>query len=79
MVAEFMENSLNHPVPKYFRVVYSNDLVPRVPFDNKLFGLLINDKFFPNKHFGDCLYYDNHYIEQVCSVLLFLISYLLHH
>ncbi|KAL4290780.1 hypothetical protein GQ457_14G007750 [Hibiscus cannabinus] len=54
-LGRFVEAYLDDPVPKYFRVVYCNDIVPRLPSDNKAFLY---------KHFGVCLYYNRSYIEQ---------------
>lgn len=55
-LGRFMERHLSHPFPKYFRIVYCNDLVPRLPYDNRTFLF---------KHFGVCLYYNSLYREQV--------------
>lgn len=55
-LGKYMEARLDHPQTRYLRVVYCNDLVPRLPYD---------DKTFLYKHFGMCLYYNSLYIEKV--------------
>ncbi|KAK1419016.1 hypothetical protein QVD17_28172 [Tagetes erecta] len=54
-LGRYVESKLQQPTPKYYRMVYCNDLVPRLPYDNKTFLY---------KHFGVCLYYDSLYVEQ---------------
>ncbi|KAK4367750.1 hypothetical protein RND71_011542 [Anisodus tanguticus] len=53
---EYMNGQLaKHEVP-YYRVVYSNDMVPRLPYDNSTFMF---------KHFGTCIYYNSLYKEKI--------------
>ncbi|XP_015073053.1 uncharacterized protein LOC107017307 [Solanum pennellii] len=51
----FMKDKFNKYDVKYYRHVYSNDMVPRLPYDDTTFF----------KHFGSCLYYNSFYNGKV--------------
>ncbi|KAL9330597.1 hypothetical protein ACSQ67_000207 [Phaseolus vulgaris] len=53
---EFMKEKLRKYDVRYMRYVYCNDVVPRIPYDDKTL-------FF--KHFGPCLYFNSFYKGQV--------------
>ncbi|GAB2269597.1 hypothetical protein Dimus_004522 [Dionaea muscipula] len=56
---EFMDKNLKGHDVSYFRYVYCNDLVPRLPYDDH------RSIFY--KHFGSCLYYNSFYKRQVLT------------
>jgi predicted lipase len=55
---------------RYYRVVYCNDMVPRVPFDSDQSGVDDDeepheDQVFAYKHFGKCAYFNSVYDGKV--------------
>ncbi|KAM7279233.1 hypothetical protein ACFE04_006367 [Oxalis oulophora] len=54
--SEYMVKNLIKYKVKYFRYVYNNDMMPRLPFD---------DKIMLFRHFGHCLFYNSFYKEKV--------------
>ncbi|KAI9089021.1 hypothetical protein K1719_029300 [Acacia pycnantha] len=52
--AEFMEQKLEVHGIRYYRFVYCNDIVPRLPYDDLMF-----------KHFGTSYYYNRHYQAKI--------------
>ncbi|KAK6128686.1 hypothetical protein DH2020_037574 [Rehmannia glutinosa] len=55
---EFMKKAMEKHGLKFFRFVYSFDLVPRLPYD---------DKMLMFKHFGTCIYYNSFYQGRVVA------------
>ncbi|KAA8531691.1 hypothetical protein F0562_006592 [Nyssa sinensis] len=55
---EFMKEQLTKYSIPYHRFVYSNDIVPRLPYD---------DSTLMYKHFGTCLYYNSFYKGKIVA------------
>lgn len=54
---EFMKDMMRKHGIEYQRFVYNNDMVPRVPFDDKV--------LFAYKHYGSCNYFNSLYKGKV--------------
>lgn len=61
---DFMKEQFRHYGTRYYRFVYNNDMVPRLPYDNTT--LLF-------KHFGECIHYNSLYEGQVNPNSLFIL------
>ncbi|MQM06975.1 hypothetical protein Taro_039806, partial [Colocasia esculenta] len=55
-LGEFVGEHIDQPYTRYYRFVYCNDVVPRLPYD---------DTTLLFKHFGTCLYYNSLYTGEV--------------
>ncbi|KAF7129114.1 hypothetical protein RHSIM_Rhsim10G0116600 [Rhododendron simsii] len=62
---EFMTTQLEKYVIPYNRFVYSNDMVPRLPYD---------DSTLMFKHFGTCLYFNSCYQGKSPQALAFVVE-----
>ncbi|GMI89703.1 hypothetical protein like AT5G42930 [Hibiscus trionum] len=55
---EFMDKKLSKFDVKYYRYVYNNDIVARIPYD---------DSVFSYKHFGTCIFFNSRYKGKVLA------------